>query len=117
MHEMSVVQQMVASLDRELARQGVLRALQVRVRRASAFSEQALRQAFALYTPGTRLEGAVLEVETVDTQVTCTQCGHTETVAAEDVVNHMVVCPHCGALQLVDEAHELVLVDVTVEVP
>lgn len=115
MHEMSVVQHLIEALDRELARQGVRRALQVRVRRGSAFSSQALEQAFALYTPGTRLEGAALEVETVETRITCTRCGHSEVVSAEDVVNHMVLCPACGALQLVDDAHELALVDVTVE--
>ncbi len=115
MHEMSVVQQLIETLDQELAQQGVDRALQVRLRRGSTFSEEALHQAFALYTPGTRLAGAELVVETVETQLTCDQCGHTQAVAPQDVVNHMVVCPACGALQFLDEAHELTLVDVTVE--
>ncbi len=115
MHEMSVVQHLIETLDRELAQQGAARALRVRVRRGSAFSEEALHQAFALYAPGTRLAGAELVVETVETRLICDRCGHTQTLAPQDVVHHLVVCPSCGALQVLDEAHELTLMDVTLQ--
>ncbi len=117
MHEMSVVQHLIESLDRELAQQGATRVLQVRLRRGSTFSEEALHQAFALYAPGTRLAEAELVVESVATRLTCDRCGHTRTVASQDVVHHLVACPSCGALQTLDEAHELTLVDVTLEAP
>ncbi len=117
MHEATVVRQLIESLDQELARQGAIRATRLRLRRGSAFSEAVLRQAFALYARGTRLEGADLEIETVATRVTCDRCGHQETVTADQVVNHMTTCSQCGALMVVDEAHELAVVDLTVEVP
>ena len=117
MHEIGLIRQLIASLDQELERQGALRATRLRLRRGSAFSEEVLRQAFALFTPGTRLEGVQLEIETVETWVTCDRCGHAQRVTADQMINHMTTCSRCGAVLVVDEAHELAVIEMTVEMP
>ena len=64
MHEFGVVENLVRALERQLAEAGVDRVAAVRFRRGSAFSDEALHQAFAMLSAGTPLEGAELEVET-----------------------------------------------------
>ncbi len=112
MHEVSIVHDLIESVERQLARQNVSRATAVRLRRGSTFSEEALCQSFAALSQGTRLEGAVLLVEEVETLCTCAGCGHTQSVTADDLVGHMVVCPVCGHVQEIDEVHDLELLAV-----
>lgn len=112
MHEVSIVQALIESIDNQLAAQSVERATSVRVRRGSTFSGDALEQAFGALSPGTRLESAALLVETLDTRFTCTNCGHSQTITSDDLVGHFFLCPACTSAQEIDEAHDLELLEV-----
>jgi len=51
----------------------------------------------------------------VETKFKC-QCGHEQTITADDLIGHMFVCPQCGRAQEIDEAHDLELFEVVAEV-
>jgi Zn finger protein HypA/HybF involved in hydrogenase expression len=65
--------------------------------------------------PGTRLEGAALLVDTFDTRFTCAVCGHSQTITSDDLTGHFFLCPICDAVQEIDEAHDLELIEVRTE--
>ena len=115
MHEVSIVQSLIESIDSQLAAQNVERATSIRVRRGSTFSADALEQAFAALSPGTRLADATLLVETFDTRFTCPRCGHSQTITSDDLTGHFFLCPGCNAVQEIDEAHDLELLEVRAE--
>lgn len=111
MHEFAVVESVIQSLQRQLEREGVEHVAAVRFRRGSAFSEDALCQAYQMLTPGTPLEGAEIRIETINRDFSCA-CGHEQVISSDDLVGHMFVCPGCGAVQEIDEAHDLELLEV-----
>ena len=115
MHEFDVVKSLIDELLPKLQEQKVKRVTEIRFRRGSTFSEEALLQAFSALSRGTPLEGADVKVETVETRFKC-QCGHEQTVTADDLIGHMFVCPQCGQAQEIDEAHDLELLEIVVEV-
>lgn len=115
MHEVSIVQALIENIDSQLASQNIERALSVRVRRGSTFSADALEQSFASLAPGTRLEDAELLVDTFDTRFICAQCGHSQTITSDDLTGHFFLCPVCDAVQEIDEAHDLELLEVRAE--
>lgn len=115
MHEVSIVQSLIESIDSQLAARNVPRASSLRLRRGSTFSADALEQAFAALSPGTRLDGAALLVEDVETRFSCPHCGHSQTITADDLVGHLFLCPGCDAVQEIDEAHDLELLEVRAE--
>jgi len=97
-----------------LEKQGAARVTSVRFKRGSAFSEEAFRQAYESLTAGTKLAGAPLQIETVNLDFKC-QCGHEQVVRSDDLIGHMFVCPRCGAMKEIDEAHDLELVELVAE--
>lgn len=115
MHEVSIVHSLIENIDSQLARQNVDRAVSVRVRRGSTFSPDALEHSFASLTPGTRLEGAALLVESFDTRFFCAGCGHSQSITSDDLTGHFFLCPACDAVQEIDEAHDLELLEVRVD--
>ena len=108
MHEFSIVEQLVTELSGRLRQNAVSRVEEVHLRRNSTFSEDALRLAFEMYATGTPLEGARLVIETAPVMLHC-GCGHEQLIDTDDVHGHMVLCPLCGAVHEVDEAHDLAL--------
>lgn len=112
MHEVSIINDLIDRLDQQLAAQNVARATGLHLRRGSTFSEAALHQSFQMLSPGTRLEGARLVVETIDTLFNCAQCGHTQSITSDDLIGHMFICPHCDHVQEIDEVHELEVLEV-----
>lgn len=114
MHEVSIVSAMIESLQEQLAKQNVTKVTALRLRRGSTFAEAALRQSFEALSAGTLCEGAELVVETVNRRFAC-GCGYTQTITSDDLVGHMFVCPGCGTVQEIDEAHDLELLDVVAE--
>lgn len=91
MHEFDVVKSLIDELLPKLQEQKVKRVTEIRFRRGSTFSEEALLQAFSALSRGTPLEGADVKVETVETRFKC-QCGHEQTVTADDLIGHMFAC-------------------------
>lgn len=111
MHEFDITEAIVTGLLDNLRQQGVEAVSEVRFRRGSAFSEDALRQAFSALAAGTALEGATLAIETVNLVHTC-GCGYTQVITSDDLIGHMFVCPECGLICEIDE-HDLELIGVT----
>lgn len=112
-HEFSIVESLVDNMLHQLDEADVRRVAQVRFRRGSAFSEDALRQAFSVFSQNTPLEDAKLTIETVNLTHDC-ECGHHQIITSDDLIGHMFVCPVCGILREVDEAHDLELLEVVV---
>lgn len=111
MHEFGIVQSIVDPLLDRLKKENAEPVFALRFRRGSAFSEAALRQAFASLTRGTILEDAELWIETVNLDFQC-RCGHRQVITSDDLVGHMFICPECSAIKEVSEAHDLELVEV-----
>lgn len=114
MHEYSVVQQLVERLVAELKSRGVQQVKKVHLRRGSTFAEEPLRQAFQMLTENTPLQDAELVVEEFSVQHTCANCGHSQVISDDDLLGHLFICPDCGAVHEIEEAHGLELVGVTV---
>ncbi|MCC7451439.1 MAG: hydrogenase maturation protease [Anaerolineae bacterium] len=116
MHEFAIVESMVNQTLTLLPNAEPGKVTSVRFRRGSTFSEDALRQSFEALTKGTALENAALIIDTVDLQFHC-PCGHQQVVTSDDLIGHMFVCPSCGAVTEIDEAHDLELLEVLVDEP
>lgn len=112
MHELAAVGALVDAVIESLADQAPCRVEVVRVQRGTAFLEQALLQGFEMMSRGTPLEGARLDVEVVDHAIDCA-CGVERPIQAEELIGHIWVCPNCGHLEEIDEADDLILLDVT----
>jgi len=115
MHEHSIVSSIVDSMLDAIRKQGATKVISVHFRRGSAFSEDALRQAYDSLVKGTALERAPVRIDTVNRQFKC-RCGYEQIVTSDDLIGHMFVCPSCGATEEIDEAHDLELVELVAEV-
>lgn len=110
-HEFGIVQTIVGELLQQLKRDQVEQVERVCFRRASAFSEDALRQEYKALAVGTPLENAELMVETVGLRHKC-GCGYKHVLISDDLVGHIFICPICGAIREVYEVHNLELIEV-----
>jgi Zn finger protein HypA/HybF involved in hydrogenase expression len=114
MHEFGIVEGIVHDVLPLLENPKVRRISEIHFRLGSAFSEDALRQAYQATTQGTPLEGAVLVIDTVNLNYVC-PCGHHQVITSDDLEGHMFICPECGFIYEVDEAHDLELVKIITE--
>lgn len=114
MHEYAIVQSLFQEVLRRAEEEKAKRVPVVRFRRGSAFSEGALRQGFEAISAGTVLEGARLEIETVNLEHKCS-CGRTQVVNSDDLVGHMFVCPACGTIREIEQAHDIELIEAVFE--
>ncbi len=114
MHEFGIVEGIVNSVLPELQQAHIKQVTKVHFRRGSAFSEDALLQAYRATTQGTVLGGAALQIDTVNLDYICT-CGYEQVINSDDLEGHMFICPLCGAVHEVDEAHDLELVEIVAE--
>jgi hydrogenase nickel incorporation protein HypA/HybF len=113
-HEFSAVQSLVKQLRSRLTSERAERVIAVRLRRASAFSEAVLKQSFEVLTKDSILEGARLEVETVETLCSC-PCGHSQMVTSDDLQGHMFVCPTCGRVHELAHGDDLEVLALVLE--
>jgi Zn finger protein HypA/HybF involved in hydrogenase expression len=109
--EIGVVQALVCDLLRQLKCQGVRHVAEIRFRRSSAFSEEALKQAYYGLVHGTPLQDARLVIETVNLNHRC-HCGHEQVITSADLVGNLFVCPDCGTILEVDPMQGLQIVKV-----
>lgn len=114
MHEYSIAESLVTTILEEVAKRGNPPVELVRFRRASAFSEDALHQAIQSLSAGTPLAGAKIVVESVNRDFTCPRCSHQQVIQSDDLAGHMFVCPVCGYVEEIAEAHDLELLEVRV---
>lgn len=114
MHEVSLVADLVEAC---LTRTGDAVVDRVMVRHASTVPEDALRQAFAMVTAGTRLEHAALETETFELSLTC-RCGFNGALHHDDEVGgSLVACPACGEVHPAPRTAELELLAIETRAP
>lgn len=116
MHEFSIIEQLVTELKTHLAQDNIDHVTEIHFRRGSTFSEDALRMAFESFSIGTPLEGATVVIETIPIAFQC-ECGHTQLITADDLQGHMMVCPACGAVREIDEAHDLTVTKLVTTAP
>ena len=114
MHEYAAVEAMIADLSDHLAACGIMRVAAVRVCRSSAFDDDALRQAFAMLSPGTPLEGAILGVTVENLDFAC-GCGHRQVITADDLIGHLFICPSCGAAREIKHSDDLLVLAVVAQ--
>ncbi|MBC7356080.1 MAG: hydrogenase maturation nickel metallochaperone HypA [Desulfomicrobiaceae bacterium] len=96
MHELSLVEGILAIVREEMAKHGLTRLVRVRVKHGelSAVVPEALETAFEVLTVGTDLAGACLETEMVPLRVHCRQCG--EEFSPPEEERFLMPCPACG---------------------
>lgn len=114
MHEFGIVEGIINGILPQLASAKVERVASVHFRRGSAFSEEALRQAYRATTQGTPLQNAALVIDIVNLNYQC-RCGCRQVITSDDLEGHMFICPFCGAIHEVDEAHDLELLEIVAE--
>lgn len=114
MHEFGVTEAIINRLLVQLQREKISSVKKISFRRSSAFSEEVLRQTFKMLSESTSLAGAELSVDVAVLDITC-QCGYESVVNNEDLVGHMFVCPKCGVIREIAEAHDLELIEVIAE--
>ena len=114
MHEFGITQTIIKRLLKQLERDEVLKVVKITFRRSSAFSEEVLRQTFGMLSADTPLAGAELVVEVAILHATCA-CGYSGEINSEDLFGHAFICPNCGAVREIAEAHDLELVEVIAE--
>lgn len=115
MHEFGVTENIIKGLLRQLDAEKVTQVTSIRFQRSSAFSEEVLVQTFDMLSAGTCLEGATLRVDVQVLNVTCAFCGKSQVVNSDDLMGHAFICPNCGVVREVEEAHDLELLEVIAE--
>jgi len=90
MHEMSLVADVVALVERRAAGRHVTE-VRLRVGALTGVLPDAMQFCFEIATAGTRLEGASLELETVPGRIACRTCG-----AESPCDDHVLLCG-CGS--------------------
>ncbi len=114
MHEFGITQTIIKRLLKQLERDKVSKIVKITFRRSSAFSEEVLHQTFDMLSADTPLAGAELVVEVAVLRSTCA-CGYSGEINSEDLFGHAFICPNCGAVREIAEAHDLELVEVIAE--
>ncbi|MGB9692663.1 MAG: hydrogenase maturation nickel metallochaperone HypA [Candidatus Sumerlaeaceae bacterium] len=124
MHEYSLMEDVVASLQKSLEREGVstvgaVKEIVLRIGALDIHSEASFKQAFEVLTKNTLLEGAQLQLEIVPAQYKCRKCGYTGTVGVGDADGHqaepVVECAQCGEPCIVTGGRGIHPIDVVVE--
>ncbi|MHB8890900.1 MAG: hydrogenase/urease maturation nickel metallochaperone HypA [Candidatus Limnocylindrales bacterium] len=109
MHEVSLVAELVEAAE---VRAGGAPVALVRVRHATTFPEDVLRQAFEMLTETGPLAGAALQLEPFDVELACA-CGFAGALGHDDMVGgSMAVCPACSELTQLPPTAELELLEV-----
>ena len=120
MHEYSVASELISALLPRLdAHPGRIRAVILVKGELRILSDGALRRAFEILAEGTRLAGADLVIEPVETRIRCPSCGY---VGRADHVReeafHFAIpilsCPTCGGEVDIEAGRELYVDRVTV---
>jgi hydrogenase nickel incorporation protein HypA/HybF len=96
MHELSIVQSLLAVIEDEMAKHGKEKLLGVKVMhgRLAAVVPEALDMAFTVLTADTRLAGARLVMEELPVRLRCRACGHE--FSLETGSAPFAPCPACG---------------------
>ncbi len=93
MHELSLAGSILRIVEEAAAREGFarVRTLQLEAGRLAGVEVDALRFALAAIAPGTRLEGAAIEIHQPPGHGRCAECG-----SVFEVDSRTEPCPDCG---------------------
>ena len=93
MHELSIAQSVVDTVEKELASRpgALLRKVGMRVGELAGVDADSLRFSWDCLTRETAFEGVALEIETRDWRRRCPHCG-----LIFAVVNYQTICSRCG---------------------
>jgi hydrogenase nickel incorporation protein HypA/HybF len=108
-HELSITQSVVDLVAERAAGRTVV-AVNLRVGRLSGVVPDAMQFCFEIASAGTPVEGAGLEIEEIDGQISCRSCG------LESPVDDLVLLCSCGSADVeVVAGQELTVVSVELE--
>ncbi len=113
MHEVSICQSIINSLETELEEEKLeqVREVYLKVGILSAIEPAILKHAFSFMIADTPLQHAVLQINQVDILAACNQCG-----TRCKVENYRFVCPDCGTpLSDIVEGNELQIYKIVLE--
>ncbi len=116
MHETLLLSRIVRLVEERLAGRPECRPVTVRIRvspwsHLSEHDARALNDTFSMIATGTRVEGAVLQVNAIRVLVTCPTCGQ-----EQDGAQPVIACSGCGSAVLaLTEEPEICLQDIEVE--
>jgi hydrogenase nickel incorporation protein HypA/HybF len=111
MHELSLLESMLALVEDERQAFSRVRTICVHVGALGHVEPDALRFCFDAMTRGTIADGAQLRIVTIPGQGCCSDCD--QVVALED---RFAGCPHCGNVQVrMTAGNELRLAELEVE--
>lgn len=124
MHEYSLMQGVIGSINRELSHQKVgdteeIREVLLKVGALELHSEESFRQAFQALAQGTRLEKANLNLSLVPPELLCGACGYRGALKGGGLDTHdplpAVPCPACGKTCLVTGGRGVESIQLVVE--
>lgn len=112
MHEYSIVQALFGRVEQSVQPYPVTRIRKVRVRLGalSGVDGALLRAAYDMCSPGTRCDGAVLEIEEVPARWQCRACGR------DGPQGQRLSCASCGSPLALVEGDEILLETIDLEV-
>lgn len=122
MHEFSVMTQIVDSILSEAKKRSAKKIEQVdlEIGEYTMLGEEQMRFAFEVLSKGTILDGAKLQVGSVNGKIACS-CGYEGSVSLADDSPHRVVpileCPRCKGVAKITEGRECLIRNIRMVVP
>lgn len=113
MHEISIAQGLIRTVEEHLPENGTQRVKSVRVRLGdfAGVNRESLTMGFELSREGTAVANASLEIEIVPGVCRCKNCR-----AQFEVGRYITICPHCGLSTVeVLSGNELDLTEIELE--
>ncbi|MDD4271054.1 MAG: hydrogenase maturation nickel metallochaperone HypA [Pirellulaceae bacterium] len=114
MHELSIVEALIEQVETEVDRAGArgpVARLKLSIGRLSGVNADAVRFAFQLLAPSTRLAGAALEIDEPKAVCVCAACG-----ARTEIEELVLSCPACQAGKItIDGGREMLLETIDVD--
>jgi hydrogenase nickel incorporation protein HypA/HybF len=114
MHEVSIVQALIEQVEGEVRRAGAsgkVSRLALSIGRLSGVCSDSIRFAVELLSPGTILEGAVVEIAEPSAICVCAACG-----GRTELEELCLDCPVCGSVEIrIEGGQEMLLETIDVD--
>ena len=113
MHEMSIVQNLVAIVEEEMVKNNASRLISVRVKigELSGIVPEALSTCFEIYTSKSDLKGAVLKMEIEPLIGSCRKCNE-----KFKIIEYDFSCPECDSADIdMISGREMSIVEIEVD--